>query len=149
MSLSLKKVTDEDCCLLFKWANDADVRKNAFNTKTIKFEEHLKWFNNKINSDNFFMFICYDKQLPVGQIRLDIEEDKGIIDYSIDKKYRGNGYGTKILGLIEKEIILSNIKIVDLIGEVKYSNIGSQKAFEKNNYKKIEKKDFIYYSKVL
>lgn len=149
MSLSLKKVTDEDCSLLFKWTNDIEVRANAFNTKTIKFEEHLKWFNNKINSNICFMFICYDKQLPVGQIRIDIEEDKGIIDYSIDREYRGSGYGTKILGLIEKEIFLSNIKIFNLIGQVKYSNIGSQKAFEKNYYKKIEKKDFIYYFKIL
>lgn len=149
MSLFLKKVTYEDCCLLFKWANDDEVRKNAFNTAIIKFEEHSKWFIDKMNSDKCFIFICYDEKIPLGQIRIDISTNKGIIDYSIDKKYRGNNFGTKMLGLIEKEVLSIIPKIDILIGEVKYSNIGSQKAFEKNNYKKVEKEDFIFYTKTL
>lgn len=145
MSLVLKKVTREDCDLLFKWVNDKEVRNSAFNTNIVRIEEHMKWFENKFSSDNCYMFICYNGELPIGQIRLDIKGNMGKIDYSIEEKYRGNNYGNEILGLIEKE----TLKIDILIGEVKYSNIASQKAFEKNNYKKNNKKFFICYSKEL
>lgn len=145
----LKKVTYKDCELLFQWVNDNEVRKNSFNVEKIQYEDHVKWFKNKMDSHNQYMFILYDEEGPKGQIRVDIEENKGGIGYSIDSKYRGKGYGSKILELIEREILIRNIQIHKLIGEVKYSNIASQKAFEKNGYVKLEKEDHIKYIKEL
>lgn len=149
MGLFLRIVTNADCNLLFKWVNDESVRWNAFNTNKVKFEEHLNWFKNRIDSEECYIFICYDKQLPIGQIRIDNKQSKWVIDYSIDSKYRGNGYGTKILALLEKEILMKSIQVSTLIGEVKCSNIASQKSFEKNGYKKIQKEQYICYTKKL
>ncbi|MFU0784417.1 MAG: N-acetyltransferase domain-containing protein [Thermoanaerobacterium thermosaccharolyticum] len=147
MNLYLRKATLEDCDLLFNWANDDIVRKNAFNTDTIKFEDHIVWFNNKIHSNNCFIFIlCLDKD-PIGQIRIDIEEKCGIISYSIDKNYRFNGYGSTLLSMLEDAIIDIHINIVRLIGKVKYDNVASQKAFKKNGYQKILCEKYVLYSK--
>lgn len=149
MCLYLKLANNEDCNLLFQWVNDKDVRKNAFNTSNIMFKEHLMWFRNKMNSDNCYIFIFYNVQSPVGQIRIDIRNYKGVIDYSIDSIYRGHGYGTKILFLLENQILIQNIRVNKLVAQVKYSNTISQKSFEKNRYKKTQKKNFIEYVKEL
>ena len=42
--LSLRKVNLNDVELIFKWANDPDVRNNSFNTNQIVWDEHVKWF---------------------------------------------------------------------------------------------------------
>ena len=36
----------------FEWSNDTLARNNSFNSNKIKFEEHKKWFLNKIYDSN-------------------------------------------------------------------------------------------------
>ncbi|WP_142414611.1 GNAT family N-acetyltransferase [Hathewaya massiliensis] len=148
MNIKLRKAIIDDCVLLFKWVNDEDVRNNSFNTNSIKYEEHLIWFKRKLNSHNTYIFILEEDEKPVGQVRIDIKDLKCLITYSIDKKYRGGGYGTKILYLLEQEIIKSKFKINILIGYVKSDNISSQRCFEKNGYEKYIKKDYVEYRKI-
>lgn len=136
--ITLRRATNEDCTLLFKWVNDTQVRKNAFSSNSIDLESHIKWYENKINDKKTSIFIVLKDNIEVGQIRIDIKDDRGFIDYSIAENYRGQGIGTQILQLIKLEI--TN---VDLIGYVRRENIASIKAFEKTGYEKIEHDDFI------
>lgn len=136
--IKLRLATHEDCMLLFKWANDSQVRENAFSPNDIDLESHIKWYENKMNDENTRIFIVLKDNDEVGQIRVDISDNKGFIDYSIDKNYRGQGIGTEILQLIKLEITK-----VNLIGYVKKENIASMKAFEKAGYEKIEHDDFM------
>lgn len=137
----------EDCILIFKWANDEDVRGNSFNTNIIKYREHIEWFKENIQSQNTYIFILeYEKQ-QIGQIRLNIQDSKGVIGYSIDKKFRGKGYGTKILAILEQKIKEDRFEIKILEGNVKVDNINSQKCFEKNNYQKYIQSNYIKYKK--
>ena len=150
MDIRFKKAQKKDCDLLFKWANDPVVRKNSFNSEYIKYENHKKWFKNKLNSENSVIYIAILKEKKVGQIRIDIEGDKGYLDYSIAKKFRGNGYGRQLLVKIIYFIKNNNeINIKKLIGKVKYDNIASKKSFEKAEYKKVKKEKCIkYYKKI-
>jgi hypothetical protein len=61
--------------LIFEWANDDDVRNNAINTHKIKWNDHINWFNKKLQSPDTFMFIGFLQDEPVGQIRFDKESD--------------------------------------------------------------------------
>ena len=65
----------------------------------------------------------YHEEIPVGQVRLEIKNNNAIICYSIDRNFRGRGYGEKILDLLEKEIKIHMPFINKLIGDVKYENI--------------------------
>jgi len=147
MNLFLRKANIMDCDLLFNWANDEDVRKNSFNQSKILYENHVIWFKNTIELNKCIIFILYSYNTPVGQVRIDIEGNCGIIDYSIDKMNRGKGYGVEILHILEKTIINEKISIIKLIGNVKYNNIKSQRVFEKNNYKMILEEEYFLYSK--
>lgn len=42
--LFLRKMEPADKDLLFKWVNNAEVRKSAFRTDAISYEEHKRWF---------------------------------------------------------------------------------------------------------
>lgn len=134
----LRKVTKEDMMLLYEWANDKEVRKNSFQTHTIAIEEHKKWFQKKLKSVHCSMYIYMVDDEPVGQIRLEYEGNRGTIDYTIDKKFRGQGYGKNILELAEQQVKNNRTEIIYLMGEVKEENIASRKKFEELEYEKIK-----------
>lgn len=136
--IELRPATEQDKELLFQWANDRMVRENSFSTQQITWEEHVKWFDAKMNDRNTKMFIAVGNGESIGQIRLDIEENMGIISYSIAFPYRGLGYGKVILELLEKCITQQIKEPFVLCGKVKEKNIASQKSFLRLGYKEVE-----------
>lgn len=143
----LKKAEREHMGLLFEWANDKAVRQNSFNTKRIDYESHQKWFSEKINSKESVIYIyCYN-EIPMGQVRVDIKKDNGLISYSVDSKYRSQGHGGMILLLLEATIKESFSRVKYLCAKVKKTNIASQKRFEQFSYEKKERTEFIEYRK--
>jgi len=126
----LRDARREDGDLLFNWANDYEVRLNSFNSNPIKYEEHIRWFDNKLKSSNSSMYVFEVDEIAVGMIRLDLVDGQShLINYSICKGHRGKGYATELLRLI-KELNKASL----LIGKVKSTNIGSIKAFIKAGY---------------
>lgn len=143
----LKKAECEHMRLLFEWANDEAVRDNSFNTQRIDYESHQKWFSEKINSNESVIYIyCYN-EVPTGQVRVDVEDDYGLISYSVDSKYRSQGHGRMILLLLEAIIKESFPRVKYLCAKVKKTNIASQKRFEQFLYRKKERTEFIEYRK--
>lgn len=129
--MNIRKALISDAKLLFDWVNESNVRRNAINTNPIKWDDHLAWFQNKLHTENSFVLIAEINNQPIGQIRFDFENNKFLIDYSIAKNERGNGYGF----LIVKEGInymKKNIsKVKTYIAWVKSENTASKRVFEK------------------
>lgn len=99
----LREANEDDVKLLFNWVNENEVRANSISQKLISWEDHLKWFNEKINSPVTKIFILVYNTNPVGQIRIDKKDSRLEIDYSIDKVFRGKGFGKKIVSLLLKK----------------------------------------------
>ena len=57
--LHIRKVTEADAELLFSWANDIDVRRNAFTQREIVWDEHVQWLKKKLADENCLMYIAY------------------------------------------------------------------------------------------
>lgn len=128
--LYLRIVKEEDMHLLFNWANDPQVRCNSFNTQDISLDEHCLWFYNAIHNSKIKIFILMKNNIPIGQVRLHLKNDEWNIGYSIDKIFRGHGFGVKIIQLIENKVD----KGTHLLGQVKKENIFSQRVFLKMGY---------------
>ena len=139
-TLFLIHANESHCNLVYEWINDDEVRKNSFNTNKIKYEEHVNWYREKINSDNCKMYLLADSNNNIGIVRLEKKNDEKIISYSISKEYRGKGYGYKILLEFEKELI-KLYKKVKVIAYVKKENIASIRIFTSLKYK-IIKEDY-------
>ena len=146
MCLSLRKVKSTDVDLLYKWANDSEVRKNAFHTEPIPYENHVKWFAKMLENPSVYQYILYQGELPIGQIRLNVEDGEALIDYSISAEHRGKGFGSKLLQLMMEQIVVNKISnVIKLAGQVKYENQASARAFEKCGFTKREMTDYIQY----
>ena len=126
--LTQRSVQHSDAQLLFDWANDSSTRSSSLNSKKITWEEHLRWFNQKMNNPKTKMFLFLKKK-PVGVLRLDEVNNKLHISFSVDIEQRGKGIGSDIISFVLKKFSGS-----DLSAQVIESNIGSHRIFLKNNF---------------
>lgn len=96
--LSLNFAVPEDVDLYFNWANDPEVRKFSFQQSLINYEDHVKWFATKLK-DPLFKFYLFKNTMgePVGQVRINTNDEETIIGISIDANHRNLGHGTKML----------------------------------------------------
>ena len=58
--LSLRQVREDDCRLLWEWANDPEVRAVSFLSEPILWDQHVQWFKSKINGGRSLRDICSD-----------------------------------------------------------------------------------------
>ena len=87
----------DDAELLWRWANDAETRRNAFSKSTIPFEEHFVWLERRLRSDATRIWIFSDGDAPVGQVRFDLAGEAAEIDISVAPERRGRGSGRAML----------------------------------------------------
>ncbi|HIK04474.1 MAG TPA: UDP-2,4-diacetamido-2,4,6-trideoxy-beta-L-altropyranose hydrolase [Trichormus sp. M33_DOE_039] len=127
-SLKLRPVSIEDCQLLWQWANETEVRAVSFSSKPIAWEEHQKWFNSKLNTNCIFYIAVNQDNIPIGQIRYDIEGKEAVISISIAQEYRQQGYGTYLIEIAQRQIF-QNLNIHIVHAYIKPSNQASIKAF--------------------
>lgn len=127
----------EDMMDIFSLANDPVVRLNAFKQETIVLEDHIGWFNNKINSENCVYYIIRDlEDKLVAEVRFDKDLEK-VDEYTITihltKEFRGKGYGSKLIDTTVGNLFKDyEAKIV--YAYVKTTNQASLKCFLKAEF---------------
>lgn len=135
-TLRLRRVRQEDCKLLWDWANESTVRNSAFNSDSILWEEHKQWFAQKFHDPQCLQFIALDDMdVPIGQIRFDIHEKEAEVDVSIDEKKRSQGLGSRLIAMGISELI-SQGPVRWVHSFIKSENIASIRAFEKAGFKR-------------
>ena len=125
----LRQAMPEDKDLLYQWRNDPVCRENSLDQSIVPYESHCAWFQDRLGSGDCFIFICMEKDSPIGQVRVDYQGRDGKISYSISEGYRGRGYGARMLGLLEQDAGI-RMRTAGLYAIVKCSNVASQKCFE-------------------
>lgn len=127
--ISIRPIKTEDASLLFDWANEAQVRLNSISRTDISWEGHIAWLKSKLNNGTTYMFILEDENTPIGQIRFDKIGSAYEVDYSIDKHFRGQGFGTVVVNEGIKKLRKQTDSAV--IAKVWERNIASIKVFKK------------------
>lgn len=128
--LEFRFASTEDTKLTFDWATNKTIRKYSIQKEAITFENHLKWFSNKLESTDCIYFIAEVNKIPIGSIRFDINKEKeALISFLLDPKFHGKGFGKSILemGCIE---LVKLKEISKIIGVVHTDNIPSLKTFK-------------------
>jgi RimJ/RimL family protein N-acetyltransferase len=136
--LRLRQVREDDCRLLWEWANDKEVRASAFSSDPIPWEEHVRWFMRKLHEPTCFLFIAVDyEDTPLGQVQFDVDKDgEAEISVSIDRDKRGLGYGALLISKAVKEVIrVTHIRVVHAF--IKSNNEASMRAFERAGFKRL------------
>lgn len=118
-----------DCELYWHWANDSEVRRNAFHQEDIPWETHERWFQGKLADPATTMLLIESEVGPVGQVRLQDSGAELTIDYSLGRQFRGLGLGSPLLARAIE--MMERRADVTLVGDVKADNQASAKVFEK------------------
>ncbi len=133
MTLYLRKATEADAQIVFRWRNEPETRANSFHTEPIPYEEHVAWLKAALRNPVQEIYIFCDRDMLIGQVRLSTEGDAATISYSIDAAYRAQGYGRAMLRCVEKLCAERGMPKM-LRGYVKQENIASQVIFESLGY---------------
>ncbi len=130
----LRSVQQNDCRLLWKWSNAPEVRAVSFCYKSILWEDHVQWFKSKLMNPNCIFYIAINKNdVPIGQIRYDIENSEAIVSMSIDPNFRNQDYGSRLIKLACKKLF-SDFDVNRINAYIKLSNQASVRAFFKAGF---------------
>jgi RimJ/RimL family protein N-acetyltransferase len=139
----LRPVCREDSALLWYWANEPVVRAASFSSEFIPWEQHVRWFESKINDENCLIFLAVNHQgTPIGQVRFDSQGKEAVISTSIAKEFRGLGYGSLVIEMASRRLF-EIINVSQINAYVKIDNDLSKRAFVKAGYK--ERQQLIIY----
>ena len=127
--LQVRRTVDADCELFWHWANDPEVRKNAFTSDSIPWETHKAWFSAVLQDHDTTAYVIECDKSPIGQVRFERKRGHYLISYSLARQYRGMGLGEELLKVAIETF--KNCQCFTLKAEVKADNVASNKIFEK------------------
>ena len=135
--LRVELASAEHARLVWEWANDAVVRANSFTTAPIPWDEHARWWLGKLAAEDSRIWLLYEGERPVGQIRY-ARDGTGTaeVSFSVAADARGRGLGTALLRLTAP-LARRELGVTDLIGLVKVENEPSQRAFDQAGYTRV------------
>ena len=126
-NLTLRAAHSRDALTYFAWVNDPAVRASAIHSEPIDMDSHLTWFDRCLSNADTDLYVLEADDLPVGQVRFDLQGAETTIDYSLDALVRGRGWAKQLLKLgIEA---LNNKRPALLCATVKPENLASAATF--------------------
>jgi len=132
LNINYRRADKKDIDIIFNLANDEKARANSFHSGKIKYEEHQKWFLNKITDKNSLLIIAELDNSVVGLIRYDNEINHSIVGLNISPIFRGKKLSARLLK--ESASKFSSKINFPIHALIKETNIPSIKAFEKAGY---------------
>jgi UDP-2,4-diacetamido-2,4,6-trideoxy-beta-L-altropyranose hydrolase len=134
--LRLRKATAADRELLWRWANQPEVRARSFNSEYIPWDTHVAWFEKKTSDPGCHIFIALDRDdTPLGQVRFDTCQAEVVeIGASICDNFRGKGYGAPLLRSAVAELFKTTAAQT-VLAHIKPENKASIRTFEKAGFR--------------
>ena len=130
--MQIREATESDTKLIYNWSNDPFVRAQSFYANAIVFENHKKWFNEKLKNDNSLLLINKLGENNIGLVRFELENDKCTVGILIDEKFRGKGFSS--LMLINSSTYYFSRFSTPIYAYIKELNAASISSFEKAGY---------------
>ena len=146
MKIKIRRASVKDAIFFYELRNEKAARKNFFNTKNIKYNNHLKWYKKKLKKKMvIFLVASINNSQKIATVRYETEKIFTNISINISKKFRNLGYGSKIIKNSEKFLK----KKLIIISRIKNKNKASIKIFKKNNYKVIKNNGDLILMKII
>lgn len=116
MTLAFRPATLQDEKILFDWRNDPTVIAQLSNPRAVELKEHSRWLKSILSCTvGDHLYITELDGVPIGQGRiernytaLNPRMDSCLIGYSIQKDYRGHGFGRQLVAFLVKEATITH-----------------------------------------
>ena len=135
--MTLRPVRRADCRDIWLWRNHPDVRKYAFQSQPISYAEHQKWFQQMERAPQVELYIAENlKKEKVGQARFYTDCcGASFISVNLNPKFFGRRLGSRLIKDATQIFLKRNPAVKHVLAEIISSNVSSQKAFAKAEYR--------------
>lgn len=132
--LFLRRAIKSDVDLYFRWASDPEVRKQSFNQGTIDYDDHVRWFSNRLQDQNTQLYLFEDEAgSVVGQLRFQIIDKEHVVGINVDAAHRGRGYAPEIIRLGTSDFLKHHPNVIP-VAYIKKENEASYRSFLSAGY---------------
>jgi UDP-2,4-diacetamido-2,4,6-trideoxy-beta-L-altropyranose hydrolase len=112
------------------WRNDPVAVRFSTTGRTVTAEEHERWFAAIRRAESRTrLWIGEEDGVPVGQVRIDGDDEGGVVSIAVTAERRGRGIGTAmlraLLGEVSRDPATGHLTAV-----VRPDNAGSLRAFQ-------------------
>jgi RimJ/RimL family protein N-acetyltransferase len=132
MSIHYRFAHQSDSLLVFNWRNEESVRLSSRNQAITSFEDHDKWFANRISKIQTEPILIFSNEnFDIGYTRLDLldsSESKVEISLAVTSDYQSKGFGSMMLETTI-EVARNLLKVSEIIATVREDNRKSLKLF--------------------
>lgn len=130
-ALTLREADPDDRGLFWMWANDRSVREQSLISEYISWETHVAWFERANGDPDVRLLVLEAGDLPVGQLRFDIDAARATVNYSLDACVRGRGWGRRLIEMgmqwLRTEVAGRSL---ELLAVVRVGNSASCRVFD-------------------
>ena len=136
-SIVLRNAAFDDAADIFALSNDEAVRRGSFHSEKIRWEDHLKWLKERLDDGDHAFFIAAKDDMFCGQIRFDVNREKGeaIVSISLIEEMRGLDLAPFLLKRSIDELLAANNDVRSVKAYMKEENAPSIRAFERAGFR--------------
>ena len=141
-TLSIRPAVAADCEWLWVCANDPEMRSNSFSPEPIAWEDHVRWFDARMNDPRASIWLGIDAANErVGYVRFEPREesaadDELVVSVGVATKHRGKRYGDPLLRLAFAEEYRTRPSLMYIHGYVRLENKASHRLFADIGFEK-------------
>jgi UDP-2,4-diacetamido-2,4,6-trideoxy-beta-L-altropyranose hydrolase len=135
-SLQFRRIAPTDSKRVYEWRNHPEVRKYSFNSSFLEWEEHKRWFEKQLQSNDTIMLMAVIKNTPIGVLRYDFNIRHAKVSMYLDQSQIGIGIGANVLRQGNKWLKETYPEIESVNAEIMAENAASIKTFERAGFKK-------------
>lgn len=126
--ITFRKVIMSDAEDLLRWKNEPDTRANSIVTDAIiELEGHLMWLEKTLADKTVEFYIIQLNGESIGDLRLNHGKKETEVSIRMDKRFRGKGLATHVIGLIEPGKVL--------VAKIRAHNLASMRVFYSNGFR--------------
>ena len=130
-NLTLRQAVESDSESLLEWRNDATTKAFSLSSDEVAREQHEAWFNKTLQDTNCLLIIGEVLGGPVGMVRINILNDSGFgqVSINLNPDFRGRGLSRQLLGssLLFATQVFDNVS--KYCADIHIENVASQKIF--------------------
>jgi RimJ/RimL family protein N-acetyltransferase len=131
--LSLRPAEEDDCAIIFEWANDPVTRRNSFAPDPISWDIHRDWFRKLLADRNRLLYVALASRERIGQIRFDrCGQREAEVSVALAPAWRGRGLAAPVIQLGSEEAARAGFEV--LYAYIKPDNEASRRAFLRAGY---------------
>jgi len=130
----LRPAAPDDAARLLEWRNDPDVVRFSLTGRPVLAIDHDAWLVARLARPNVRLWIAEEAGEPVGQVRVDLEQEIGTVSIAVAPAHRGRGVGTSMLRAL-LVALEGDAGVRTLLAVVHLENAASLRAFERAGFR--------------